>query len=114
MVGSYVPDLGDIVWISLDPQIGHEQSGRRPFLVLSRKAYNAKTSLAVGVPVTSRSKEYPFEVSLPASATVTGVVLADRIRSVDWSLRRADFAGKVPPGTLRRVRAMIATFLELA
>lgn len=111
--GAYVPDVGHVVWLSFNPQQGREQAGRRPFLVLSPRAYNTKTSLAVGVPVTSARKGYPFEVSLPAGGRVTGVALADQVKSLDWRVRRADFAGEVPQRTLRAVRALIATLLDL-
>jgi mRNA interferase MazF len=109
----YAPDVGHIVWLSLDPQQGREQAGRRPFLVLSPHGYNIKTSLAVGVPITSARKGYPFEVSLPAGGRVTGVALADQVKSLDWAARHADFAEAIPPRTLRAVRALIATLLDL-
>lgn len=109
----YVPEVGHIVWLSLDPQQGREQAGRRPFLVLSPHEYNLKTSLAVGVPITSVRKGYPFEVPLPTDGRVTGVVLADQVKSLDWNARSVDFAEEVPPRTLRDVRALIATLLNL-
>ena len=109
----YAPDAGHIVWLSLDPQQGREQAGRRPFLVLSPRAYNLKTSLAVGVPITSARKGYPFEVPLPSDGRVTGVALADQVKSLDWNARFADFADEVPPPTLRDVRALIAILLDL-
>ena len=61
----YVPDRGDAVWITLDPQAGHEQAGRRPALVLSPAAYNGRVSLALLCPITSQVKGYPFEVAVP-------------------------------------------------
>lgn len=113
MVDEYVPDVGHIVWLSLDPQRGREQAGRRPFLVLSPRAYNAKTSLSVGVPITSKRKGYPFEVPLTAGSSVAGVALADQVKSLDWRARLADFAEEVSPGTLHSVRRLLATLLEL-
>ncbi len=113
MVEPYVPDTGHIVWLSLDPQRGREQAGRGPFLVLSPRAYNAKTSLAVGVPVTSQRKRYPFEVPLAAGSSIAGVVLADQVKSLDWRARFADFAEEISPATLRRVRKKLATLLQL-
>lgn len=77
----YVPDTGDVVWLTFTPQAGHEQTGRRPALVLSPRSYNEKTSLALFCPITSRVKGYPFEVSLPNAGPITGVVLADQIRA---------------------------------
>lgn len=91
-----IPERGDIVWVDMDPQAGHEQAGRRPALVLSPVRYNDKVGLALLCPVTSRVKGYPFEVSLPAELPVSGVVLADQARSVDWRSRRAEFACAAP------------------
>ena len=98
----------------MDPQQGREQAGRRPFLVLSPRAYNAKTSLSVGVPITSQRKGYPFEVPLKAGRSIAGVALADQVKSLDWRVRFAVFAEEVSPATLRSVRQLLATFLKLA
>ena len=87
----YVPARGDIVWLSFTPQAGHEQVGHRPALVLSPEAYNDKTSLAICCPITTRVRGYPFEVDLPSTSTVTGVVLADQVKSLDWRARYARF-----------------------
>jgi mRNA interferase MazF len=110
---AYVPDVGHIVWLSLDPQQGREQAGRRPFLVLSRGEYNAKTSLVVGCPVTSKIKGYPFEVALGAEAAIAGVALADQVKSVDWRARSADYAADASPATLHAVRQLLAVFLQI-
>src|SRR6202795_4419165 len=75
---SYIPERGDAVWITLDPQAGHEQAGRRPALVLSPSAYNGRVGLALFCPITSQVKGYPFEVPLPAGMPVGGVVGADQ------------------------------------
>ena len=109
----YVPDVGHAIWLSLDPTRGHEQAGRRPFLVLTPQSYNAKTALVVGVPITSKAKGYPFEVRLDDLAEIRGVVVADRVESLDWRVRAATFGEEVPAETVRRVRTMIATLLQL-
>lgn len=80
-IGDFVPGRGDIVWLEFNPQSGHEQAGRRPALVISPKAYNGKVGLALLCPITSRPKSYPFEV--PLLGIVTGVVLADQVKSLD-------------------------------
>ena len=108
----YMPDRGHIVWLGFSPQAGHEQAGRRPALVLSPKSYNEKTGLALFCSITSRVKGYPFEVPLPASAAVTGVILADRIRSLDWRARDARFAGRAPPDAVAEVRSKLAVLLR--
>ena len=89
MVASYIPDCGDVIWLNFDPQAGHEQAGHRPALVLSPKAYNARTGLCLVVPITSQGKGYPFELPLPAACQTTGVVLCDQVRSLDWNARKA-------------------------
>jgi mRNA interferase MazF len=97
------PGRGDLVWVDFIPQIGHEQGGRRPALILSPEAYNRKTGLAVACPVTSQAKGYPFEVSLGAEMPITGVVLSDHVRSIDWRARHAERAGSADEDTVREV-----------
>jgi mRNA interferase MazF len=108
----YVPDAGELVWLTFDPQAGHEHAGRRPALVLSPRAYNAKAGLALVCPVTSQRKGYPFEVAVSAGG-VDGVVLADHVKSVDWEARRATRAGTVPEDTLIDVRERLRPLLGL-
>jgi mRNA interferase MazF len=107
----YVPDRGDIVWLSFDPTAGHEQAGRRPALILSRRAYNARAGLALICPITSRVKGYPYEVALPAGLAVNGVVLADHVKSLDWHARRAVFADTAPAATVDEVIQKLGTLL---
>ncbi len=109
MTGAYVPERGDIVWLTFDPQAGRERAGRRPGLVLSPAVYNRRAALALVCPITSRRKGYPFEVSLPSGLAVSGVVLADHLKSIDWAARRAELAGRDP----RRSATGLA-FLERA
>ncbi len=89
-MAAYMPEAGDLVWLTFDPQAGREQAGRRPALVVSPASYNRKSGLALLCPITSRVKKYPFEVALPPGLPVSGVVLADQIKSIDWSARRAE------------------------
>jgi mRNA interferase MazF len=111
MPAGYVPDRGDVVWISLDPQAGHEQAGRRPAVVLSPAAYNGKVGLAVFCPITNQVKGYPFEVLIPTGQSVSGAVLADQVKSLDWRARRADLIGKLPPSVIDDVLAKARTLL---
>ena len=106
-----VPDRGDLVWLDFGPQAGHEQSGRRPALVLSPAAYNAKVGLALCCPITSQVKGYPFEVPVPEGAAIAGVVLADQVRSLDWRARRAEVVGKVPARVYGAVRELIGALI---
>ena len=108
---AFVPDAGDLIWLSFDPQTGHERAGRRPALVLSPKPYNQRAGLALVCPITSQIKGYPFEVPVPAGGGVTGVILADHVKSVDWKARQAARIGRVPPLALNEVLARLAPLL---
>jgi mRNA interferase MazF len=109
---TYIPERGDAVWITLDPQAGHEQAGRRPALVLSPAAYNGRVGLALFCPITSRAKGYPFEVPLAAGLPIAGVVGADQVKSLDWRARQAARIGVVPQEVvtlvLQRLQALLA------
>lgn len=108
----YVPDRGDLVWLVFDPQAGHEQEGRCPALVLSPKAYNVKTGLALFCPVTTKIKAYPFEVLLSAKHKVSGAVLTDQIKSLDWQVRQAKFIEKIAPPAWEDVMAKIRALID--
>ena len=107
MVTQYVPDRGHFVWIDFDPQSGREQAGRRPALVVSPALYNGRTGLCILCPVTNRAKGYPFEVAIPQGTGVTGVVLSDQIKSLDWKARNADFIGSAPRSVIQEVIAKL-------
>ena len=96
MKTEYVPDRGDIVWLNFNPQAGHEQSGKRPAIVISPKKYNSKVGLALFQPITSKQKGYPFEVILPSNLPITGVILSDQIKSLDWKIRDVKYICTVP------------------
>ncbi len=108
---AYIPDRGDAVWLQFDPQAGHEQRGHRPALVLSPVSYNGRTGLAILCPITSQEKGYPFEVRLPDKLKLSGVILADQVKSLDWRVRRATFIGKVPQATLTEATQKLATLI---
>jgi mRNA interferase MazF len=107
---TYVPDRGDAVWLQFNPQAGHEQAGRRPALVLSPAAYNGKVGLAVLCPITSQSKGYPFEVAL-STRKLTGVVLSDQVKSLDWRVRQAEMIERVPDAVVQEVLAKLSSLL---
>ena len=109
----YVPDVGEVVYLTLDPTKGHEQAGRRPALVLTPRRYNARTALVVCCPMTMQVKGYPFEVPVTGVGAVAGgVVLADQVKSLDWVQRRASLLGRVDDATLARVRALLKALLQ--
>jgi len=108
---SYVPDAGDLVWLTFDPQAGHEQRGRRPALVLSPRVYNARARLAIACPITSHVKGYPFEVALPAGGRISGAILADHVKNLDWQARRIAFESKAPAEVLTEVRERLRVLI---
>ena len=109
----YVPDAGQLIWLSFSPQAGREQSGRRPALVLSPRAYNSRAGLCLVCPITTHVKNYPFEVLLPAGLAIAGVVLSDHIKSADWESRKAEYAGSAPSDVLAEVRAKLRPLLGI-
>jgi mRNA interferase MazF len=112
MVKTYVPEASDIIWIDFDPQVGREQSKRRPGLVLTDSGYNRASGLCVVCPLTSKRKGYPFEIPVTINK-VDGAVLADQIKSLDWEGRNADFHSKAPVEVFRKVRTYVAALLGL-
>ena len=111
-MSSYCPRRGDVVWLTLDPQAGHEQSGHRPALVLSPESYNRKTGLAILCPVSSRVKDYPFEVVIPEGLKVSGAILSDHVKSLDWEARHVKFFCHVPPSVVAEVMNKLETLLS--
>jgi mRNA interferase MazF len=103
----YIPERGDIIYLNFDPIKGHEQRGRRPAFTVSPATYNSKTSLALFMPITSQQKGYPFEVILPEIIKITGVILTDQIKCLDWQARNAEFVGKVSQDLIEEVQAKI-------
>ena len=100
------------MWISLNPQTGHEQAGRRPALVVSPLEYNKRVGLALMCPVTNRAKGYPFEVILPDNLKISGVVLADQIKSLDWKAREAQIACMAPEAITAEVLGKLDALLS--
>jgi mRNA interferase MazF len=106
---AYVPDRGDIIWVNFDPTRGHEQSGKRPAVVLSSKIYNQPAHLLVACPISSKTKGYPYEVSI--SGKISGVALADHVRSLDWKERPVKKAGRVSEAELLEIQKKLKTLL---
>jgi mRNA interferase MazF len=102
-----------LIWIDLSPTLGHEQSGRRPALVLTSSKYNAASGLCVACPITSRVRGYPFEVAMPDDAAVRGVVLADQARSLSWEKRYVQQIDRAPRKLVADVRERIAALLDI-
>ena len=106
------PSRGEIVWLQFEPQAGHEQSGRRPAVIISPREYNQKVGLCLCCPVTSKAKGYPFEVELPAGLKVEGAVLCDQLKSLDWKARNARIIGTLPGRSLKEIQARILALVQ--
>jgi mRNA interferase MazF len=111
MVAKFVPNRGAIVWLNFNPGHEHEQTGKRPALVLSPKSYNQKTGLMLACPITSKIKHYPFEVRVKTQH-IDGVVLADQIKSLDWQAREASLADIASAATVSRVQEFVSVLLK--
>jgi mRNA interferase MazF len=108
---AYVPERGDLVWLTFNPQAGHEQAGRRPAVVLSPKAYNGKVGLALFCPITSQVKGYPFEVILPDGLPVSSAILADQVKSLDWQAKQIEKIGVLPQETMQELLQKIKVLI---
>lgn len=107
----YIPEQGDLIWIQFNPQAGHEQAGTRPAIIISPSSYNGTVGLALMCPITSKIKGYPFEVRLPAKFKITGAILSDQIKNLDWRARKAEFISKAPHEIISEVISKIKTII---
>jgi len=104
---AYVPEKGDFITLSFDPQSGHEQKGRRPALVISNFLFNRATGLAIVCPITNTSRNIPFHLPVPSSSALTGFVMAEQVKSVDYKARKAKFVEKASTQFVEDVIAVV-------
>jgi mRNA interferase MazF len=104
---------GSVVWLNFDPQIGHEQKGRRPALVVSNETFNNFSNLAIVCPITNTNKDNPFHVKLDGRTKTTGVILSDQARTLDINARNYEFIEKIPDDILLEVIDIINGFIEI-
>jgi len=110
----YIPNRGDVAWMDFGPPLGHEQAGKRPAIILSHYNYNRLIGLLVCCPITSRLKEYPFEVEIPSGLNVHGAVLSDHIKSLDWRHRNLSFICQAPESLVLEVLAKVQSVIGSA
>jgi mRNA interferase MazF len=99
-----------VIHIQFNPQAGREQADKRYAFVLSPRKYNSIARLCVLCPITTQVKGYPFEVAVPTGKKTKGVVLADQIKSMDWSVRGAEFFENRPdiaPHVVGKIKALL-------
>jgi len=106
----YIPERGDIVWLNFEPQSGHEQKGKRPAIVISPKEYNEKVGLGLFCPITSKIKDYPFEVKI-STKKINGVVLSDQIKSFDWKSREIEYIEKETSGKIEEIISKLSVLI---
>jgi mRNA interferase MazF len=109
-MNNYIPERGDLIWLEFSPQCGHEQAGKRPAIVISPKEYNAKVSLVIVCPITSKEKGYPFEVKV--TGKIKGAILSDQVKSLDWRARNAKFIKKVNLKVFKEVQEKLLLLIE--
>jgi mRNA interferase MazF len=109
---TYIPEPGDFIFLDFQPQAGHEQAGRRPALVISPRIFNERTGFAIVCPVTNTIRGWPFEAPVSGKATISGVVLADQVRSLDWRARNARFHSKAPRDTFTRTLGLVKSIID--
>ncbi|MBT9547593.1 MAG: type II toxin-antitoxin system PemK/MazF family toxin [Candidatus Sericytochromatia bacterium] len=103
----YIPQKGDFIYLTFDPQAGHEQRGRRPALVISNTLFNQHTGLAMVCPITNTNRNFPFHVAIPANAGLTGYIMVEQIKSVDYKIRLAEKIKRAPVAILNEVLALL-------
>lgn len=106
-MAQYIPKKGDFVILTFDPQSGHEQKGRRPALVVSNTLFNQHTGLAMVCPVTNTFRNIPFHVAIPTITSLTGYIMVEQLKSIDYSTRRVKFVEKAPQTVLDEVLAIL-------
>jgi len=106
-MSKYIPDKGDFVILTFDPQAGHEQMGRRPALIISNKLFNQHTGLALACPITNTDRNIPFHICIPQSAGIKGFVMVDQIKSVDFRVRVIQFMEKAQAVLMQEVMAIL-------
>lgn len=104
---AYIPQKGDFVVLTFDPQSGHEQKGRRPALVISNTLFNQHTGLAIVCPITKTNRDFPFHVAVPKESSLTGFIMVEQVKSVDFKKRKTKYIEKSSDETLNEVLGIL-------
>ena len=112
MVKKYIPSQGDIIYLNLNPTKGHEQSGKRPAIVISNNIFNKNTNMVIVCPITSNDKYFPTHYKLEDSEKISGSVLCEHIRSIDFESRNVTFVEKASDNDLISVITLMNACIE--
>ncbi len=107
VTAKYIPQKGDFVVVTFNPHSGHEQKGRRPALVVSNSLFNKHTEFAFVCPITNTDRKYPFHVAISKSTKITGFIMVDQIKSIDYVTRKVKFIEKAPSNILNEVLSIL-------
>lgn len=111
-MAAYIPEKGDFITLSFDPQSGHEQKGRRPALVISNFLFNRATGLAIVCPITNTNRNIPFHLPIPNSSSLTGFIMVEQVKSADFNARKAKFVEKAPSELVDDVIALVGVCIN--
>ena len=103
----YIPEKGDFVKVTFDPQSGHEQKGQRPAIVVSNQLFNKATGLTMVCPITKSHRNIPFHVPVPNDSSLTGYIMVEQVKSVDYKSRELKFVEKAPLPILEEVLSIL-------
>ena len=110
----YIPSQGDICYMDFTPTKGHEQSGIRPAIVISKDSYNKYTGLVFLCPITTNTKKFPTHFELVNTKKVKGSVLCEHLRSVDFKARKLSFKEKIGEEELAEIIDIINAIVEIS
>jgi mRNA interferase MazF len=113
VVDGTIPSAGDVLWINFGPPIGREQAGRRPAVVITSQAYNAKSSVLLVCPITRRERSWPFQIAFPAVGLLSGFVLVDQIKVIDPHARLIRRGERLPEQVMNEIRGCLAGLLGI-
>jgi mRNA interferase MazF len=108
---SYIPSQGDIVTLNFDPQSGHEQKGRRPAIIISNQVFNKHLGLAFACPITNTKRDFPFHIKV-SSENITGYIIAEQMKSIDYNARNVKFIEKADEETLNKIIGIIESIIN--
>lgn len=103
----YLPSKGDYIAVTFDPKSGHEQRGRRPALVVSNTPFNKHTGMAIVCPITNTDRKFPFHVPITDDVNMTGFIMVEQVKAIDFRSRQARCIGTASSGVLDEVLSLL-------